>query len=57
METDAWDYALTAIFSIVNKNNEVHSVAFHSHTFITVELNYNIYNKKLLTIFEAFKIW
>ena len=57
METDAWDYALAAIFSSVNKDNEVHLVAFHSHTFITVELNYNTYNKKLLTIFEAFKIW
>ena len=57
METDALDYALAAILSIVNKDNEVHPVAFHSHTFTTVELNYNTYNKELLAIFEAFKIW
>ena len=57
METDASDYALTAIFSIVNKENEVHLVTFHSHTLTMVELNYNTYDKELLAIFEAFKIW
>ena len=57
METDALDYALTTILSIVNKDNEVHLVAFHSCTFTMAELNYNIHNKKLLAIFEAFKIW
>ena len=57
METDTLDYTLTAILSIVNKENEVHPVAFHSHTFTIVELNYDTYNKELLAIFEAFKIW
>ena len=57
METDASDYALTAILSIVNEENKVHPVAFHSHTFTAVELNYNIHDKELLAIFEAFKIW
>ena len=57
METDALDYALAAILSIVNEDNEVHPVAFHSCTFTAAELNYNTYDKKLLTIFETFKIW
>ena len=57
VETDASDYALTAILSIVNEDNEVHLVVFHSHTFTVAELNYDIYNKELLAIFEAFKIW
>ena len=57
METDASDYALTVILSIVNEENEVHLVAFHSCTFTIVELNYNTHDKKLLAIFEAFKIW
>jgi len=57
VETDASDYALAAILFIVNENNEVHPVVFHSCTFTTVELNYNTYDKKLLAIFEAFKIW
>jgi len=57
VETDTLDYALTAILSIVNKDNEVYLVAFHSCTFTAAELNYDTYNKELLTIFEAFKIW
>ena len=57
METDASDYALTAILSIVNRDNKVHPVTFHSCTFTVAELNYNIYDKELLVIFEAFKIW
>ena len=57
METDALDYTIVAIFFIVNEENKVHPVTFYSHTFIAVELNYNTYNKELLAIFEAFKIW
>ena len=57
VETDALDYALAAILSIVNEDNEDHPVVFYSHTFTTVELNYDTYDKKLLAIFKAFKIW
>jgi len=57
VETDALDYALTAILSMINEDNEVHPVAFHSCTFTAVELNYDIHDKELLAIFEAFKIW
>jgi len=57
METDASDYALAAILSIMTKDNEIHPVAFHSRTFSALELNYNIHNKELLVIFKAFKIW
>ena len=57
VETNALDYTLTVILSIVNKENKVHLVTFHSCTFNVAELNYNTYNKELLAIFEAFKIW
>jgi len=57
METNALNYALTAILSIVNEENEVYPVVFHSCTFTTAELNYNTYDKELLAIFKAFKIW
>ena len=57
METDTSDFALTAIFSIVNEENEVYLVVFHSCTFTAVELNYDTHDKTLLAIFEAFKIW
>ena len=56
METNASDYDLAVILSIVNKENEVHLVVFHSCTFTVVELNYNTHNQELLAIFEAFKI-
>jgi len=57
METDASNYALTVMLFIVNKDNEVHLVAFHSCTFTVAKLNYNTHNKKLLAIFKYFKIW
>jgi len=56
METDASDYTLITILSIMNENNEVHPVAFHSRTFTSANLNYNTYDKKLLVSFEAFQI-
>jgi len=49
-KTDASDYALATILSIVNEDNEVHPVAFHSHTFTVIELNYDTYDKELLAI-------
>jgi len=57
VETDVSDYALTAILSIMTKDNEIHPVAFHSRTFSTPELNYDIYDKEVLAIFKAFKMW
>jgi len=57
METDALDYTLAAILSIMTKDNEIYPVVFHSRMFSALELNYNIHNKELLAIFEVFKIW
>ena len=57
VETNASDYALAAILSIMTKDNEIHPIAFHSQTFSAPELNYDIYDKELLAIFEAFKVW
>ena len=58
VETDALDYALAAILSTISPTNgKIHPIAFHSRTFTPPELNYNVHDKELLTIFEAFKIW
>jgi Reverse transcriptase (RNA-dependent DNA polymerase)/RNase H-like domain found in reverse transcriptase len=58
LETDASDYTLAAILSIVSPDNgEIHPIAFHSRTFSAPELNYDLHDKELLAIFEAFKIW
>jgi hypothetical protein len=57
IETNASDYALAAILSIITPDNEVHLVTFHSRTFTAPKLNYDIHDKELLAIFEAFHIW
>ena len=57
METDTLNYTLTAIFFIVNEENKAYLVIFHFHTFTIAKLNYNTYDKELLAIFKAFKIW
>ena len=57
VETDASDYALAAVLSIIHSNGELHPIAFHSRTFTAPELNYDVHDKELLAIFEAFKRW
>jgi hypothetical protein len=57
VETDASDYALAAILSIQLENGEIHPVAFHSRSFNPTELNYDVHDKELYAIFEAFRIW
>ena len=57
VETDTSNYAVTTILSITCSNNEIHPVAFHSHTLTRAELNYDTHDKELLAIFEAFTTW
>ena len=58
IEMDTSDYTLAAILSTVSPtDNEVHPIAVHSCTFTPPELNYDVHDKELLAIFEAFKIW
>ena len=57
VKTDASDYALAAILSIQDTDSEVHPVAFKSQTFTGSELNYDVHDKELLAIYEAFKSW
>ena len=57
METNTSDYALVAILSVYGTEGALHPIAFHSHTFTGPELNYNMHDKELSAIFEAFKWW
>jgi hypothetical protein len=57
VETDASDYTLAAILSMITPDGELHPIAFHSWTFSGAELNYDVHDKELLAIFEAFKRW
>jgi hypothetical protein len=57
LETDASDVAIAAILSQVDEDNDLHPVAFHSRKMTPAELNYEIHDKELLAIIDAFKTW
>jgi len=57
VETDASDYAIAGILSIVCPCSEIHPVAFYSRTLTPPELNYNTHDKELLAIHKAFWTW
>src|SRR5882724_8353143 len=58
VETDASDYAITAIISQISPNDgNIHPIMFYLHSMQPAELNYKIYDKELLAIFEAFRQW
>jgi len=50
IETDALDYALAVILSIVAEDGELHPVAFHSRSFSSTKLNYDVHDKELFAI-------
>jgi len=57
VETDVSDFALGAILSQRDKEGRLHPVAFHSRKFQPPEINYEIHDKELLAIVDAFKHW
>jgi len=57
IETDASDFALGAVLSQRNKEGHLHPVALHSRKFQPAEINYEIHDKELLAIVDAFKHW
>src|SRR5882724_4038611 len=58
IETDASDYPITAIISQISPDDgDIHPITFYSCSIQPTELNYEIYDKELLAIFEAFRQW
>jgi len=57
IETEASDFALGAVLSQKDEENQLHPVAFHSRKFQPAEINYEIHDKELLAIVDAFKHW
>ena len=57
VETDASDYAIASILSIIGADSELQPIAYYSWTLSTPELNYNTHDKELLAIIVAFKHW
>jgi len=55
VETNTSDYTLMIIISMHTSEGKLHPITFHSHTLAGAELNYNVHNKELMAIFEAFK--
>jgi len=56
VKTDASDFALGCVLSQF-LNRRLHPVAFHSVKFSPAERNYEIHDKALLAILEAFTEW
>jgi len=55
VETDTSDYAIAAIISQNSPDDgDIHPITFYSCSMQQVRLNYEIYDKELLSIFEAF---
>src|SRR5258708_4833875 len=57
VETDVSDHTIAGILSVTTQDNEIHLVAFFSHSLQGAEKNYDTHNKELLAVFEAFKNW
>ena len=57
VKTDASDYAVAGILSIIGTDSELRPVAYYSQTLSAPELNYDTHDKELLAIFKAFKHW
>ena len=57
IETNSSDYILAAILLMHLLSSKIHPIAFHSCTFSGAKLNYDVHDKELLMIFEAFKMW
>ena len=57
VETNTSDYALAVILLVYNMEGALYPIVFHSRTFTSLELNYNVHDKELSAIFEVFKQW
>ena len=57
IETDASDFAIGAVLSQRDNEGRLHPVAFYSRKFQPAEINYEIHDKELLAIVDAFKHW
>jgi hypothetical protein len=54
LDTDASGYALGVVIS-QEHDDGLHPVAFHSHSLLPAEVNYNTHNKELLGVIFGFK--
>jgi hypothetical protein len=54
IKSDSFDFVFAEVLSQMRKNDEFHSVTFFSKNLASIECNYEIYDKELLTIVESY---
>ncbi len=57
LKIDASNYVKDEILSQYDDEKDLHSMIFYSKSMILAEINYHIYDKKLLVIIWCFKHW
>ncbi len=57
LKTDASNYVKDEILSQYDDEKVLHSMIFYSKSMILAEINYHIYDKKLLVIIRCFEHW
>jgi hypothetical protein len=57
LESDASDFTLDSEFSQYGEDGQLHPIAYRSRKFFVVEINYEIHDKELLAIIDAFEKW
>jgi uncharacterized protein YacL (UPF0231 family) len=57
IKSDSFDFVFAKILSQMRKNDELHSVTFFLKNLASIECNYEIYDKELLTIIRCFEQW
>ena len=57
LETDSFDYVNGEILSQYDDEEVLHSITFYSKNLTSTECNYQIYDKKLLTIIRYLEHW
>ena len=55
LKTNVLDQTIKACISQLDDKKRLHLIAFYSKKLTDAELNYEIHNKKLLTIVNSFK--
>ena len=57
LNIDVSDFALDSILSQYGEDGQLHPIAYRSCKFSAIEINYEIHEKELLAIIDAFEEW
>ena len=57
LKTDAFQYIMNDVLSQYDNDDSLCPVIFYSKNMLSIECNYHIYDKELLTIIKCLKNW